>query len=56
MDVGMHTGVTSPNTSLEVVKAVMHFFTNDKELVDLILLDTKMEYLYDLVVENGKSK
>ena len=38
LDVGRHTGITMPNTSLEVVKGILEFFILDDELVDLIMI------------------
>ena len=42
LDVGRHTGITMPNTSLEVVKGILEFFILDDELVDLIMIEVKL--------------
>lgn len=49
LDVGQHSGTTCPNTSMEIIKSLLVFFSFDQGLVDLILIDVKIEVLLSYI-------
>lgn len=45
LDVGLHTGITKPNTTIEIVKAFIDYLIQEPILSKILLLDRKIFFL-----------